>query len=109
MIMNNEKLPYSQSALIFGILSIVTACCCWGIVGLIFGLIGLNNANKAIALHSENPDTYSGINNANTGRITSIIGIVIGLLYLIWLIYLISTGEFNVMIEQYQQIFDDEM
>jgi len=107
--MNNEKLPYSQSALIFGILSIVTACCCWGIVGLIFGLIGLNNANKAIALHSENPDTYSGINNANTGRITSIIGIVIGLLYLIWLIYLISTGEFNVMIEQYQQIFDDEM
>ena len=96
--MNNEKLPYSQSALIFGILSIVTACCCWGIVGLIFGLIGLNNANKAIALHSENPDTYSGINNANTGRITSIIGIVIGLLYLIWLIYLISTGEFNVLI-----------
>ena len=107
--MNNEKLPYSQSALIFGILSIVTACCCWGIVGLIFGLIGLNNASKAIALHSENPDTYSGINNANTGRITSIIGIVIGLLYLIWLIYLISTGEFNVMIEQYQQIFDDEI
>jgi len=109
MIMNNEKLPHSQSALIFGIFSIVTACCCWGIVGLIFGLIGLSNANKAIALHNENPDIYSGINNANTGRITSIIGIVVGLLYLIWLIYLISTGEFNVMIEQYQQIFDDEM
>lgn len=109
MIMNNEKLPHSQSALIFGILSIVTACCCWGIIGLVFGLIGLSNANKAITIHNENPDNYDGINNANTGRITSIIGIVIGLLYLIWLIYLISTGEFNVMIEQYQQIIDDQM
>ena len=51
--MSKEKLPYSQSALVLGILSIVTACCCWGILGVILGLIGLSNANKAIKIHYE--------------------------------------------------------
>ena len=35
--MYKEKLPHAQTALILGIVSIVTACCCWGIVGIIIG------------------------------------------------------------------------
>ena len=54
--MYKEKLPYSQSALILGISSIITACCCWGVIGIILGIIGLNNANKAIRIHEEDPD-----------------------------------------------------
>ncbi len=107
--MIKEKLPHSQSALIFGILSIVTSCCCGGFIGLIFGIIGLNNSKKAIAIHSENPEMYNGINNANTGRITSIIGIVIGAISTIWLIYLLSSGQYGVMMEQYQQILEEQM
>jgi hypothetical protein len=105
--MIKEKLPYSQSALILGILSIVTACCCGGFIGLIFGLIGLNNSKKAITIHLENPESYDGINNANTGRITSIIGIVIGLISTAWLIFEISSGEYQLMIEQYQELLNE--
>ena len=105
--MIKEKLPYSQSALILGILSIVTACCCGGFIGLIFGFIGLNNSNKAIAIHYENPESFDGINNANTGRITSIIGIVVGLISAAWLIFKLSSGEYQLMIEQYQELLNE--
>lgn len=104
--MEKQKLPHSQGALILGIVSIVTACCCYGIPGLILGFIGLNNAKKAKAIHDENPDMYLGIGNANTGRITSIIGLVIGGLYTIWMIYIISTGQWGEMMDQYKELLE---
>ena len=61
--MYKEKLPYAQSALILGISSIITACCCWGVIGIILGIIGLNNANKAIRIHEEDPNAFDGVNN----------------------------------------------
>ena len=102
--MDKERLPYSQSALVLGILSIVTACCCWGVIGVILGIIGYNNANKAIAIHRADPDVYDGINNAQTGRTTSIIGIVIGVISMLWMIYLISSGSYELMFEQYNDM-----
>ena len=104
--MLKEKLPHSQSALILGISSIITACCCWGIFGIILGLIGLNNANKAIRIHEEQPDAFDGINNAQTGRTTSIIGIVIGIISLIWYIYIFSTGEYEVLFQEYNNMIN---
>ena len=44
-----------------GILSIVTSCCCYGILGFIFGFIGLNMAKKAKATHDLNPEQYNGL------------------------------------------------
>jgi len=107
--MDKEKLPHSQSALILGIVSIFTACCCFNIVGIIIGIIGLSQAKKAMAIHNNDPNQYDGINNAKTGKTTSIIGIVIGVISLIWLIYMMSTGQWNVMIEQYQQMMEEQM
>ncbi len=107
--MYKEKLPNSQSALILGILSIFTACCCFNIIGIIIGLIGLNNANKAIAIHNNDPNQYDGINNAKTGKTTSIIGIVIGVLSLVSFIYVLSTGQFDLIIEQYQELVNEQM
>jgi len=104
--MEKQKLPNSQGALILGITSIITACCCYGIPGVILGFIGLNKAKKAKATHDENPDTYIGIGNANTGRITSIIGLVIGGLYTIWMIYIISTGQWGEMMDQYRELIE---
>ena len=104
--MEKQKLPHSQAALILGITSIVTACCCYGIPGLILGFIGIKEAKKAKVAHEENPDMYTGLNNAETGRITSIIGIVIGGLAALWLIYIISTGKYGEMMEQYKEMID---
>lgn len=105
--MEKQKLPHSQSALILGIVSIITACCCYGVPGFILGLIGINEAKKAKAIHEENPDIYTGLNNAETGRVTSIIGIVIGGLAVLWLIYIISTGKYGEMMDQYMQMMEE--
>lgn len=102
--MEKQKLPHAQSALVFGIISIITACCCCvGVPGVIFGFIGWNNSKKAYALLEENPGEYEGEGNANTGKITSIIGMVIGGLIVLNLIYTITSGGWGDMMEQIQE------
>lgn len=80
--MEKQVLPNSTLILVFGILSIVT-CCCYGILGLIFGIVALVLANKAKQTYLSNPDLYTGYNNVKTGRILAIIGIVLSALYII--------------------------
>ena len=50
------------------------------------------------------PDLYDGINNANTGRTTAIIGIVLGSLIGLYMVYMVSTGDYQMMMEQYQEM-----
>jgi multisubunit Na+/H+ antiporter MnhG subunit len=107
--MHKERLPYSQSALILGVSSIVTACCCWGLTGIILGAIGLHHANKAMAIHYADPDQYDGINNAQTGKTTSIIGIVVGILMLLWMIYQLATGDFQMILEEYNELMGQQI
>lgn len=103
--MEKQKLPHSQSSLILGILSIVTACCCNGLPGIVLGIIGMNEAKKAKRVHYENPDMYDGLNNANTGRITSIIGLILGIILLIVSIFwIISLGGIEGYMEMIQEM-----
>lgn len=87
--MEQQKLPNSTLILVFGILSIVT-CCCYGIVGLILGIIALVLAKKATQIYAENPEQYTGFQNVKTGKILAIIGIVLSTLTLLYFIWLIS-------------------
>ena len=99
--MEKQKLPNSTLILVFGIISIIT-CCCYGVIGLIFGIIAVILANKAIKLYRENPETYDGYSNVNTGRILAIIGIVLNVIYLGINIYFYATlGSEG--IQQWQQ------
>ncbi len=103
-----EKLPHSQAALILGISSIITACCCYGVVGIILGVIGIMQANKAVALHNQDPDLYTGINNANTGKTTSIIGIILGVITVIVYLYILNSGQYEILMEQYQEMLESQ-
>ncbi len=85
--MEKQKLPNATAVLILGILSILT-CCCWGVIGLILGIVALILANKDAKLFFENPELYSGYSNVNTGKILAIIGIILSSLYLIFTIYM---------------------
>lgn len=87
--MNQQKLPNATAVLVLGIVSIV-ACCCYGIPGLITGIIGLVLYKKDNALYQQNPELYSDYNNLKTGRILSIIGIVLSSLYLLYIIFAIA-------------------
>lgn len=104
--MEKQKLPGASAALVLGICSIVTACCCYGLIGIILGIIGLNSAKKAKVAYEANPEQYDGMSNANAGRITSIIGIVIGALYIVYLVFLLATIGFAGILEQNEQLME---
>lgn len=100
--MEKPTLPNSTLILIFGILSIVT-CCCYGILGLIFGIVALVMAKKAKEIYLAEPDTYTGYNNVKTGRILAIIGIVLSAIYLVLNIVLIAIYGWDGLQEMVQE------
>ena len=65
-------------------------CCCWGI-GAILGVVALVVAKKDLAMYNENPQLYSNYSNLKTGRILAMIGIGISVVYLLYVLYLVST------------------
>jgi beta-lactamase regulating signal transducer with metallopeptidase domain len=85
----NKKLPNATAVLILGISSIVT-CCCYGILSVIIGIIGLVLANKDAQIYAENPTAYSNYNNLKTGKILCIIGIILGVLSIAYFIFIFS-------------------
>jgi hypothetical protein len=87
-----QKLPNATATLVLGIVSIVGSCC-YGLVGLICGIIALIISKEANALLKANPDGYSDAGNHKAGRICAIIGLSLSALYLIFiLIYIVFLG-----------------
>ncbi len=87
-------LPNATVSLVLGILSIVVCG-----VGFVLGIIGVVMANKDLSLYANNPGVYSesSYNNSKTGRICSIIGIIVSSLfvvayaaYMIWILSIIK-------------------
>ncbi|WP_460218698.1 CCC motif membrane protein [Psychroserpens sp. MEBiC05023] len=101
-----EQLQNSTLILILGILSIVT-CCCYGVVGLVLGIVTLILAKKATAIYAENPDLYLGFQNVKIGRILAIIGLVLSALYMLFTIWAIMTFGWEAM--QDQELMQEKM
>lgn len=90
--MENQKLPNATAVLVLGILSIIT-CCCYGILGLILGIVGLVLTNKDLIVYNQAPEKFTNYQTLNIGKILCIIGIVlsaIAILYFIWIIKMIG-------------------
>ncbi len=87
--MEGQKLPNSTLILILGILSIV-GCCCYGIPGLICGIIAVVLANKATNVYKLAPENYSDYGNVKAGKIMGIISIVLSILFIAYLVWVIS-------------------
>ena len=102
--MEQERLPNSTLILVLGILSILT-CCCYGVLGLILGIIALVMANKATALYMENPEQYTGYQNVKTGKLLAIIGIVLNVLYLGYVIYMFAAFGYEGVMQMSQDAF----
>jgi len=101
--MEQQKLPNSTLILVLGILSILT-CCCYGVLGLILGVIAMVMANKATAVYMESPEQYTGYQNVKTGKILAIIGIIINLLYLGYVIYMFATFGYEGIMNMNEEV-----
>lgn len=89
-----SELPNATAILVLGIVSIVM-CWCYGVVGLVCGIIGLVLSNKAMELYRANPAQYTqaSYKNMNAGRICSIIGLALSVLTIIWFIIVLMNPD----------------
>lgn len=96
-----QALPNATAVLILGILSIAT-CCCYGVIGLILGIIALVLSKKDKALYNANPSFYTegSLKNVNAGRICAIIGLVLNIIYLLIYVVLIAMFGFGILTDQ---------
>ncbi len=90
-----RTLPNATPVLVLGILSILT-CCCYGVVGIILGIVGLILYKKDKDIYNQNPSVYNNYSNLNVGYILSIIGIILGAIYLFFIIYIVSVYGWEV-------------
>jgi uncharacterized membrane protein len=100
----NQKLPNATTVLVLGIVAILGSCCCNGIVGVICGLIGMNLYKKDNALYQLNSSLYSDYDNLKVGRILCIIGLIIGILSLVYMIFVLSTVGWSGYMDQINQL-----
>lgn len=89
-----QPVPNAIAALVLGILSIVF-CWCYGLIGLILGIIAVVLAGKGRKLYEANPGLYTvgSFNNLKAGRICGIIGICLSSVYVVFIIvYVLIIG-----------------
>lgn len=94
-----QNVPYAVAVLVLGICSIVFSCV---LVGLVCGIIGLILAANGIRAYRLDPEQYSGYGMLQAGKIMSIIGIILGGLYIIYMIifvFLLGLGTLPYLCE----------
>jgi len=91
----SQPLPPATGALVLGIISTVFGLfwCYWigSLIGVVCGIIALNMSKSGKRMVEANPSLYtpSSINNNNAGRILGIIGLCLGCLSFLILIFVL--------------------
>lgn len=91
-----QKVPNNVGILVLGICSIFPGCICYGVPGIVCGIISLTLASKANKLIQENANRFTpeSIQLVKAGRICAIIGICTSSLFLIFIIaYFVIVGS----------------
>ncbi len=88
-----KTVPNSTAVLVLGILSIV-GCVCYGIIGLIMGIIALVLHQKDKELYQSNPSAYAeSFKNSKAGNVCAIIGVSLSAIYIIIVVIaLVASG-----------------
>jgi hypothetical protein len=89
-----QPLPNATGVLVMGIISIA-ACWCYGIPGIVLGIISLILGGKAKKMYNANPSQYtlSSYKSMKAGYTCAIIGLSLSAVYLVFIIvYLLVIG-----------------
>jgi hypothetical protein len=93
----SENLPDSTAVLVLGILSILGSFC-YGIVGLILGIIAIALAGRPERLYKQNPTKYStsSYSNLKAGRVCGIVGLCISAVVILAMLglFMVAVGDF---------------
>ena len=90
-----QPLPNATTVLVLGIISI-PGCLCYGLPGMICGIIALVLAGRDLKLYALMPDLYtpSSYGNLKAGRTCAIVGVIMsGLALLFAIAYFIFVGS----------------
>lgn len=105
--MDQQKLPNVTIAMVLGILSYI--CCCFsaGLGGILFSGIAFYLTRKDEKLYMENPEGYSNYGSLKTAKIIAIIGLALGALALIIVVFqIVSAGGWEAYMEQQKEIYE---
>ena len=104
--MKQKKLPNVVAGIVLAIISYV-CCCMYGVPAIILSGIGLILLRSDEQKYKEDPELYSNYSQFKTAKIMLIIGLVIGVLYLLWTIYQIQAmGGWDAMMEKSREILE---
>ncbi|MBS9767675.1 MAG: hypothetical protein KGV44_09085 [Flavobacteriaceae bacterium] len=91
-----EDLPNATMVLTLGILSIVLSLCCcfFNLIVLPLAIIGWVMGHKGVNAYKANPSAYTlaSYKNMNAGKICSIVGFVLIVLFTIWMCFSFVVG-----------------
>ena len=104
--MERQQLPNATLIVVLGAISIVTSCC-YGIIGLVLGIVTLVLANSAKKQYLADPEIYDNYSQIKTGRILGIIGLILSLLVIIFAIGTILFFGWDVITNQ--QLLQERM
>ncbi|MBU2927255.1 CCC motif membrane protein [Winogradskyella psychrotolerans] len=104
--MEKQQIPNGTLVLVMGILSII-GCCCYGVPGLIFGIVAIILGGKATKVYMEAPENYSGFGNVKAGKIMGIIGVVLSVLMVAYILWIISYFGWETL--QNQELMQEKM
>lgn len=90
-----KNLPNAVPTLVLGICSILPGCFCFGVIGVVCGIIALVFASKDLNLYQSDPNAYtlSSLNNVKAGRVCAIVGLCLSaLVFLFYVFYFVILG-----------------
>ncbi|HAF78119.1 MAG: CCC motif membrane protein [Maribacter dokdonensis] len=102
--MEQQKLPNATLILILGIAGYL--CCCFAGIGIIPAGIAFFLATKSEKIYKENPELYDNYKQIKTGKTVSLIALILCALMVIRFIYVITTSDWDAMMEQQQEILE---
>jgi len=105
--MEKQKLPNATISMVLAILSFIGCCCTNGIGGLILSGIALFLTKKDEKTYAEDPELYDNYNQVKTAKIIAIIGLVLSAIVVGIMVYMLATGQYDDMMEQYTKMLEE--
>lgn len=96
----------TTAIVVLAIIGILLSWCC-SPIGIILAIIAVVMVTNKLNAYKRNPAGFYGAENLNVAKIISYISLGINILFLCWTIYSLATMDWEVIMQQYQDILNE--